>query len=158
MKKKLVMLSITLLALVAIISIPLFVGAQQSNFGSISLVTGFTPDPYMANGTSGGGMSASSMGPGCSGWITPQPDHIFYANSAFNWLRIFVRASGDTTLIVRGPGPMGMVRCNDDTFGTNPAIDGPVVQGMYSIWVGSYAQGQNIAYQLGITELSSVTP
>mgnify|MGYP003574492047 CR=1 FL=1 len=152
---KVVLGLIPVVALAAIIVIPALSSAQ-ANFGSVSLNTGFTPDPRMLSGTSGGGMSASTMGGSCRGWITPNPDHQMFLNTPFNWLRVFVRASGDTTLVIRGPMPSMATRCNDDRFGTNPAIEGAWAPGQYNVWVGSYGSGQNHPYQIGFTEISSI--
>lgn len=145
---------VPVIALAAIVVIPTLSEAQ--NFGSVSLATGFMPDPRMLSGTSGGGMSASAMGGNCRGWITPQPDHYMFLNTPFGFLRVFVRSGGDTTLIVRGPMPSMMTQCNDDRFGFNPAIDSAWAPGQYHIWVGSYSSGQMHAYQIGFTEISSV--
>jgi hypothetical protein len=142
------------MALAAIILLPAVSGAQ--NFGSVSLNTGFMPDPQMLAGTSGGGMSASAMGGDCRGWITPQPDHYMFLNTPFGWLRVFVRSGGDTTLIIRGPLPSMMTQCNDDRFGLNPAVEGYWAPGQYHIWVGSYSSGSMYPYQIGFTEISSV--
>jgi hypothetical protein len=152
--RKIVAAVLPVAALVAIILVPAISGAQ--NFGSVSLNTGFMPDPRMLSGTSGGGMSASAMGGGCRGWITPQPDHYMFLNTPFSWLRVFVRASGDTTLVVRGPMPSMATRCNDDRFGTNPAIDGAWAPGQYHVWVGSYSSGAMHPYQIGFTEITTV--
>ena len=141
-------------ALAAILAIPAISGAQ--NFGSVSLNTGFMPDPRMLSGTSGGGTSASSMGGSCRGWITPQPDHYMFLNTPFSWLRVFVRSGGDTTLVVRGPMPSMATRCNDDRFGFNPAIEGAWAPGQYHIWVGSYSSGQMHSYQIGFTKIRSI--
>lgn len=145
---------LSVVALAAIIVLPAISGAQ--NFGSVSLNTGFMPDPRMLSGTSGGGMSGSAMGGNCRGWITPQPDHYMFLNTPFGFLRVFVRSSGDTTLIVRGPMPGMNTLCNDDRFGLNPAVEGGWAPGQYHIWVGSYASGQMFPYQIGFTEISTV--
>jgi len=151
---KAVLAVIPMIALAAIIVVPTISDAQ--NFGSVSLNTGFMPDPQMMSGTSGGGMSASAMGGSCRGWITPQPDHYMFLNTPFGWMRVFVRAGGDTTLVIRGPMPSMMTQCNDDRFGLNPAVEGSWGPGQYHIWVGSYSSGQMIPYQIGFTEISSV--
>ena len=151
---KIVLALLPVVAFAAIITIPALSGAQ--NFGSVSLNTGFMPDPRMLSGTSGGGMAASSMGGSCRGYITPQPDHYMFLNTPMGWLRVFVRSGGDTTLIVRGPMPSMMTRCNDDRFGFNPAVDGSWAPGQYHVWVGSYSSGQMHPYQIGFTEISSV--
>ena len=151
---KVIITMVPVIALAAIIVIPSL--SQAQNFGSVSLATGFMPDPRMLSGTSGGGMNASTMGGSCRGWITPQPDHYMFLNTPFSFLRVFVRAGGDTTLVVRGPMPAMMTRCNDDRFGFNPAIDGAWAPGQYHVWVGSYSSGQMHPYQIGFTEISTV--
>jgi len=151
---KVIAAAVPALVLATIIVVPAVSDAQ--NFGTVSLATGFMPDPRMLSGTSGGGMSASAMGGSCRGWITPQPDHHMFLNNPFGFLRVFVRSSGDTTLIIRGPMPSMATRCNDDRFGFNPAVEGAWAPGQYHIWIGSYSSGQMHPYQIGFTETQSV--
>jgi len=132
------------------------VWAQPSNFGTIQLATGFQPDPKVAAGTSGGQRAASTMMQGCQGFISAQPDHILNLTTQFRWLRIFAESGADTTLVIQGPD--GRVQCDDDTFDRNPAIQTGFTPGQYRVWVGSYRQGENSAYQLKITELQNVVP
>jgi len=129
--------------------------AQRSNFGTITLLPGFTPDPHNAAGTSGGAANASNTNSSCRGWISSTPDHIFRAGRDFNFLRIFAESSGDTTLVIQTPN--GQMRCNDDTYGRNPMVEGRFPAGTYRIWIGSYSEGENLRYQLKLTELQSVT-
>lgn len=130
--------------------------AQPSNFGTIQLATGFQPDPSVANGTSGGARQASTMMQGCQGWIANTPDHILNLTTPFRWLRIFAESASDTTIVIQGPD--GRVQCDDDTFDRNPAIQSNFNPGQYRVWVGSYRQGENSAYQLKVTELQNVVP
>lgn len=127
----------------------------QSNFGVVALSPGFTPDPHVVTGTSGGSIDATTVASGCNGWIARVPDHILNAAGSFPNLRILVHSTQDTTLVVRTP--TGSFLCNDDAEGLNPEISGPVPAGQYRIWVGSYEQGQNAPYRIGFTELTSVT-
>ena len=127
----------------------------SSNFGTITLRSGFTPDPHVAAGNSGGTVNASNIGSGCAGWVSAQPDHLLIAESAFSNLRLLVKSDQDTTLVVRKPD--GSFQCDDDTEELNPIVGGAFPAGTYRIWVGSYRQGQNSAYKLGVTELASVT-
>lgn len=129
--------------------------AQQSNFGTVALRPGFTPDPHVVAGTSGGQTEARRINPSCRGWVSSNPDHIFQANGAFNFMRIFATSDQDTTLVVQTPD--GQIRCNDDTYGRNPMVEGFFGPGTYRIWIGSYRQGVNARYQLNFTELRSVT-
>ena len=127
-----------------------------SNFGTVTLSTGFMPDPHKAEGTSGGARDASGLGAGCVGYISETPDHLFVASDSFTNLRIMAHSSGDVTLVVQKPD--GSYLCNDDFEGTDPLVEGSFPPGTYKIWIGSYEQGTNSPYKLGFSELSSVTP
>lgn len=124
-----------------------------SNFGTVTLTPGFTPDPHVASGVSGGALDARQMGAQCRGWISNTPDHILQATSGFRSLRIMARANSDTTLVIEGGG---RVWCNDDGEGRNPVVTTQLPAGTYRIWIGSYRQGENARYTLGFTELDSV--
>lgn len=144
----------------SLVALGVFAGSSsalaQSNFGTMQLSRGFTPDPMVASGTSGGAMAASNMNSSCTGWISSTPDHILAMNTAFPFLRVFAQSDSDTTLVIQGPN--GSVWCNDDTYDRNPAIENAFPAGMYKVWIGSYQQGQNASYQLKVTELRTVTP
>lgn len=127
----------------------------EANFGTVALQPGFSPDPSIHSGTSGGAVAANGVSPTCAGYVSARPDHLFNATGAFPNLRILINSSADTTLVVRRPD--GTFMCNDDTDGTNPAVAGVFPPGQYRIWVGSYQQGQNAPYKLGFTEIASVT-
>ena len=99
---------------------------------------------------------ASTFSPACGGWVTQQPDHIVQLNTPFNFLRIYAVSNIDITLVVRTP--QGIFMCDDDTYGTNPKIEGPFQPGAYQLWMGSYESGQQAAYQLSFTELQSNQP
>ncbi len=124
-------------------------GAPATSSTSIS--PGFLPDPVVLTGTSGGTVAASDLGVTptgpCRGQIAAAPNHTFVAEQAFSYLRVQVQASSDTTLVVEGPNGR---RCNDDSDGFNPAIEGAYPAGTYNIWVGAYSAPG--AYTLNITE------
>jgi hypothetical protein len=128
----------------------------RPNYGTVALRHGFLPDPRTVNVVSGGSMNASVAGDGCRGFITPQPDVVLNLQSASPWFRVYVTSSSDTTLVLRKPN--GTVQCNDDTYGTNPAIEGAFPAGRYQIWVGSYQAGQNAQAVLSFTEIQSNHP
>src|SRR6185503_20282 len=94
---------------------------RRGNFRAMRLRTGFPRDPRTLAGQSGGRFDASQLGPQCRGWVAQRPDHIFTAQSTFAFLRVFIRSNADTTLSILTPE--GRWVCNDDRFGTNPAID-----------------------------------
>jgi hypothetical protein len=134
----------------------------ESNYGSRSLTSGFTPDPQSILVTSGGNVDVSSaLGSGCGGYATSAPDfEVSYTSGTFSLLRFYFVASagGDTTLIINAPDANWY--CNDDSFSTlNPTIDfqNPS-SGTYDIWVGSYASGQFVSGTLYITEVTSNHP
>jgi hypothetical protein len=132
-------------------------GAGGSNFGTVTLTSGFTPDPHVAQGTSGGSIDASTVNAACNGWISSTPDHLLAAGTPFGNLRVMTHSESDTTLVIQKPD--GSYACNDDTDGLNPLVviaNAPA--GTYKIWIGSYAQGENASYKLGFSELDSVTP
>jgi hypothetical protein len=128
---------------------------STSNFGTISLSTGFLPDPHVVQGSSGGGEQAQTRSSDCRGWVTAQPDHLFVANTSFSNLRIIGWSSQDITLVIQGPD--GSFRCNDDSEGLNPIVGGSFGPGTYGVWVGSYRQGVVAPYRLGFTEYASTT-
>ena len=130
-----------------------------SNFDNITVAPGFMPDPMVVTGVSGGARDASTLNPECRGWIAGTPDHLLVTSGNFNNLRVMVRAddgTSDTTLVIQKPD--GSYLCNDDGEGMNPLVSGPMPAGTYQVWVGSYMQGQNFNYHIGVSELASVTP
>jgi hypothetical protein len=139
---------------------PLRIGGTAANFGLHSLLGGFLPDPSTHNIVSGGSLDASRMGlaPNCRGFVTAQPDAIIRYSNPASFLRFYVRAAGDTTLVVNDPS--GRWHCSDDEGGgLNPMIDFTRPgAGQYDVWVGSYRAAENIRGQLFVTELSGNRP
>lgn len=131
-------------------------GAGGSNFGTVTLTPGFAPDPATATGTSGGATDASTVNDSCAGWIAATPDHLFVASGAFANLRIMAKSDADTTLVVQAPD--GSYMCNDDGEELNPIVTGAFPAGTYKVWIGSYEQGTNSRYTLGLSELDTVMP
>ncbi len=127
----------------------------DSNFGTVTLSTGFEPDPHAVAGVSGGRLNATTVGSHCTGSIAPRPDHILQAQTGFNDLHILVRSDADTTLVMQAAN--GQVWCDDDTEGRNPVIHGPFAPGTYRIWVGSYQQGTESPYTIGFSELPNAS-
>jgi hypothetical protein len=129
------------------------------NYGSVSLTSGFSPDPYTVGMSSGGSVDVSYLGGGCIGFATSAPDfRLQYTSGSFSLIRIYFVGSGDTTLIINDPG--GGWHCVDDSFGTlNPTVDfSNPASGQYDIWVGSYSSGTSVGGTLSITELDSNHP
>jgi hypothetical protein len=131
-------------------------GGIASNFGQVTIRPGFTPDPHVVQGTSGGQQAASQRDRRCAGWISGMPDHIVRLEGEFNHLRIMAAAAADTTLVVQTPS--GTYLCDDDSDGRNPMVQGRFQGGQYLVWVGSYQQGVNSQYRLGFSELRRIRP
>lgn len=128
--------------------------SAPANFGSITLETGFTPDPYEVSVTAGGSTAVTQ--PGCTGYISEAPDfELTYTAGTTFPLNIYVLSEGDTTLLVNLPD--GTWVCADDSQGLNPALNfGTPQSGVYDIWVGSYDDEAMPAAKLRISELAPV--
>lgn len=127
-------------------------GAQASatgdgQYANFSLGAGFTPDPQVGTGETGGSVEASRYGAHCSGMIDTTPDHRLTITSTVA-LQLKVSSTTDSSLVVIGPGK---VLCDDDGAG---ALDAQVVDtfrpGEYEIYVGHL--GQAGTYRLEISE------
>ncbi|WP_417490795.1 peptidase S1 [Maricaulis sp.] len=126
---------------------------QAQTFGSVNLRAGFTPDPFRVAITSGGSINASSISSGCRGWMANTMDYqVHYTAGSFN-LSFSATSSSDTTLLIQAPN--GSVYCDDDSGnGLNPIVTiGNPVSGTYSVWVGSYQNGEYARATLSISEL-----
>ena len=127
------------------------------NYGTVSLRTGFTPDPHVVRVQSGGPIDARRVGSNCAGFISNAPDVRLNFVGGSNLPLVISAASGaDTTLVINGPD--GRWYCDDDggANGLNPGIrfNNPM-SGRYEIWVGTYAGPSNHAAQLEISELTT---
>ncbi|MEE2527325.1 hypothetical protein V0U79_13240 [Hyphobacterium sp. HN65] len=128
-----------------------------SNYGSVSLNSGFLPDPYNVQIAAGGNIDVSETGlPGCWGYATSAPDYelTYSAGNAFD-LYLSATSSRDTVIIVNAPD--GTWHCNDDgAEGLNPGLmfENPQ-SGVYDIWVGTYSSSAGTPpATLHISELS----
>ena len=84
----------------------------------------------------------------CDGFVNRQPNHIFNLDTYFEYLRLEVESSADTTMIIKSDSG---VWCNDDSGSANPIIEGQWKPGDYQVWVGSYQADANHNYQIKIT-------
>lgn len=121
------------------------------SFGTQSLASGFSPDPYQVPVTAGGRMDARSVG--CAGFVANAPDFrlIYQAGTTFS-LYFSVQSSADTTLVINAPN--GQWYCNDDFNGLDPAVVfASPMTGQYDVWIGSYNPGSGLRSTLYISEL-----
>lgn len=127
----------------------------QSRSKRITLGDRVDPNPLIVRGISGGEVEATNIVDTegtttgfCNGFIEDRPNHILVLKNFFEFLKIEVDSSTDTTIIIEGPGG---VWCNDDSDNANPAIEGQWQPGRYKIWIGSYQEDLNYDYQIKIT-------
>ncbi len=127
------------------------------NFGSVSLSSGFLPDPHVVEAVAGGNQEANTLGDHCRGWVSAAPDfNLTYDSSGEYDLTISAMSESDTTLVVRSPD--GVYHCDDDGMGyPNPQllINFPI-SGLYSIWVGRFGSENRDALadaRLAISEI-----
>jgi len=130
--------------------------SRRTNYGELSLDSGFSDDPRVISLQAGGDISAQRAGADCRGFITDAPDFRVFYNAGQLPLIISVDSDADTTLVVNAPD--GTFHCDDDggVNGANPSIrfDKPA-SGRYEIWVGTYSSGGTQPAQLHISEISS---
>jgi hypothetical protein len=112
-------------------------------YGSIRLNAGFQPDPFEVTLQSGGSVSASNLGAGCTGMIANAPDYQLTYSAGSLPLSISVDSTSDTTLVVNAPD--GKWYCDDDGGfnGLNPALVFSKPQsGRYDIFVGTFGSAE----------------
>lgn len=133
---------------------------QPPNYGSATLQTGFSPDPYIvADVVTGGSVDVSYLGGDCRGFVTRAPDfQVRWTGDDSRILRFFFFGSGNTTMVINDPN--GRWHCVDDAFDSqHPAItfDNPV-RGRYDVWIGSFRADANVPGTLYITQNSALNP
>ena len=112
----------------------------QPMYGTVSLSSGFSPDPYTRSVEAGGSSSNPISGSGCTGYINMDaPDVDLNYQSGSYPLAIEAGAEADVSLLVFTPD--GEWLCDDDGGdGTDARIQFSNPQsGNYNIWVGTYS-------------------
>jgi len=125
----------------------------QATYGTITLNSGFTPDPMTFSVKSGGSIDASSLGGSCAGYIANAPDFQFTFSPGLLSLWVSVISSADTTLVINSPN--GSWICDDDSGGDlDPSIylKDPA-SGVYDLWIGTYSSSAIYDATLYISEL-----
>lgn len=137
-------------------------GAGQAGIGGssptqpITVQPGFMPDPTVVSASVNATVDASSMGPGCYGYVGAAPTALLTAQGNFSFLRIMAAANSDTVLVVRSPS--GQTWCNDDALGElNSAHEGAISAGVYQVYAG-FLSSQSGPVRVGVTELRHVKP
>jgi hypothetical protein len=112
----------------------------RPSYGTVTLRSGFTPDPEMRAIQAGGRDEVRTMlsGEQCRGYIhAAAPDLDLNYTAGDYQLVIYAKSDTDITLVVNDA--TGRWWCSDDVSGTNPAIyfRNPT-SGNYNIWIGTY--------------------
>ncbi len=122
---------------------------------ALTLDNGFVPDPRVLDGVAHGTTDASTLSGDCAGFVDTDGGHVLETLGTFAELRILAHSEQDITLVVARPD--GTHLCDDDTEGTDPVVATTFSPGVYRIWVGAPAQGAEVSYRLGFSELADVT-
>jgi hypothetical protein len=148
--------SLRLALLVAIVLAPGSATTAQHE-ARVSIRTGFVPDPADFEGHVTGTQSLVPVaGPECIGFFGTGPSHVFSLDTRFGLLRFY--ATAETNLVLAARTAEGSWICNDDRFGTTPAVEGTFMPGRVEIWVGTHDPGVSVDYILQLTETRSVRP
>lgn len=128
--------------------------SAQALSGTVSLSSGFTPDPYRVELISGGPNSVERLGGSCVGYVSNSPDFELQYSAGSLPLIFRTVAENDTTLVINGPD--GRWYCDDDGYdeGDAEVFFSSPASGTYDVWVGSYSQGGGGSASLLITELA----
>ena len=125
-------------------------------FEDIAIAPSFSPKAIELRGISGGGVETQTTSGrkdtetgACIGFVDAAPDHKVTLTKPFSYLKLQVKSSGDTILLLRGPGGSW---CSDDVSDRNPEISGDWLAGTYEVWVGSYEENASFPYLLKVTE------
>jgi len=131
-----------------------YVAAQNPSlaptFGSVTLNSGFLPDPVVRNVVAGGTIQ-TNLG-GVNTHVANAPDFRLYYTAGKLPLTIHVESAADTTLLINLPD--GTWVADDDSGGNlNPLLKFARPQsGRYDIYVGTFAKGTAPQAALHITE------
>lgn len=117
-----------------------------STFGTITLASGFQPDPYLQHILAGGRIAASSVGEGCTGYVAEAPDfRVIYQGSGAP-LGFSVTSEADTSLLINAPD--GRWYCDDNgAGGLDPSLVwGTPPTGQYDIYIGTVDPHSSVGY------------
>lgn len=134
----------------------------EPHYETVQLSAGFWPDPYTVDVNAGGSVNVTDWVDGCLGFVASRPDVRLQWQGGRSALQVYFTADevgDDTVLVVHGPD--GQWYCNDDAHSTtlNPSLRfESAASGAYTIWVGSYGQGNWVQGKLYITEMNTTVP
>ena len=117
-----------------------------STFGTVTLASGFQPDPYLQHILAGGRIEASSVGQGCAGFVAEAPDFRVIYQGGGAPLGFSVTSQADTSLLINAPD--GRWYCDDNgAGGINPSLVwGTPPSGQYDIYIGTVEPYSSVGY------------
>jgi len=124
-------------------------------YANFKLEPGFSPNPQISGGTSGGNESHPidakiRYGGNCAGEINQMADHFLFIKKQVG-LRLALESTTDTTLVISGPD--GLLMCEQDRSGNGETImEGYFLPGRYKVHVGHLTRRG--VYRLSISELT----
>lgn len=138
-------------------------GGAEATLGVREVTPGFTPEPMDIEipQRAAGEVEARQLSRQCSGAVTRRPDLILRVGAPMPFLRAYVTATTDTTLVVHGPDDAWICNDNFDPRGgnRNPLVDlTGVARGQYEVWVGTYGRSATVAGQLHLARSSQHHP
>lgn len=125
-------------------------------YGTVTLRSGFQPDPHTTEVIAGGLNENPIDGAGCVGYLNAErPDLDLNYTAGTLPLRISVDSSTDTALLINLPD--GSWICDDDGGeGTDPLVHLQSPQsGNYNIWVTTYDEDAQAEATVSISEYSA---
>lgn len=125
---------------------------------TVSIATGFTPDPLRIEGRAQGAEPLEAHAPGCRGFAGTAPNHVIELSTRFGFLRFFATSPEGAGLTLALHTPDGRWLCGGRPLLGAPREEGALEPGRYEVWVGAAQPGADIAYELHVTEFRSVTP
>jgi hypothetical protein len=138
-------------------------GGGEATLGVRELAPGFTPDPIDVEipQRGAGEVEARQLSRQCAGQIQRRPDLILRVGATLPFLRAYVTAATDTTLVVHGPDDAWYCGDNFDprAGNRNPHVDlTNVTRGQYEVWVGTYGRSATLAGQLHLARSAQHHP
>ncbi len=131
---------------------------EQKAYVSLDIQAGNPLDPFIVSVNGGGTFDASLLGGDCSGYINMQPVLRIDWEGKADLSKVFFFSDHDPTLVIQAPD--GEFYCNDDASDLllDPSIEfeNPA-DGIYNIWVGSYAPDQLLPGVLVVTTRDDVS-
>lgn len=147
------------LTLLGVLCVPGSTPAAAQLSGSVPVRTGFTPDPAVFPGTAAGGgrlLEAAGEAACGAGFFGREPSHVLDVETRVGFMRIYATSSADLVIAVRDGE--GRWRCNDDTYGRHPSVEGTWLPGRVLVYVGTHDALASVEYELRLTETRSMRP